>query len=155
MWIPNKLSTSNHLAFFLSQTAPKQLTNVLFLLPHHREKPTKHNGDSADIVKPPCPFVRSRSLTGPGPRPRLRAVSPPPPAVHISKSRRDGAGMRPMSPPPTDPRRKEPMPKVHRVHEVTCFVSPQWDRECDLTVQFYPTRIHVTVHRVPFRHQYR
>lgn len=60
---------------------------------------------------------RSRSLNGPAPgsRPRLRAASPPPPAVHISKNRREGGAMRPMSPLPTDPRRKEPMPKVHRV----------------------------------------
>ncbi|XP_055641342.1 serine/arginine repetitive matrix protein 1 [Toxorhynchites rutilus septentrionalis] len=53
----------------------------------------------------------SRSISGS--RPRLRVASPP--SAHISKNRRDGPGMRPMSPSPMDPRRKEPMPKVHRV----------------------------------------
>ncbi|XP_055606591.1 serine/arginine repetitive matrix protein 1 [Uranotaenia lowii] len=56
---------------------------------------------------------RSRSLSGP--RPRMRVISPPPGAHIPTKSRRDGPGLRPMSPPPSDPRRKEPMPKVHRM----------------------------------------
>ncbi|XP_055544959.1 serine/arginine repetitive matrix protein 1 [Wyeomyia smithii] len=57
------------------------------------------------------PIRRSRSISGP--RPRHRVVSPH--GAHISKSRRDVPVTRMMSPPPTDPRRKEPMPKVHRV----------------------------------------
>ncbi|XP_058452311.1 serine/arginine repetitive matrix protein 1-like [Malaya genurostris] len=54
---------------------------------------------------------RSRSISGP--RSRLRGATPP--MAHVPKSRREVPGLRPMSPPPMDPRRKEPIPKVHRI----------------------------------------